>query len=115
MSGSDSATSPPVGALRHRIDHQTAVESPDGVGGVTRTFLTVDRLWGRMETPTAGGSFGEERRFGLATVRVTVRAPNTIASGDRLLAGARRLTVEATSDPDGRGRFTLVHCREEQP
>ena len=103
-----------IGALRHRIDHQTAVETPDELGGVTRTFVTVDRLWGGIETLTAAGTLLEERRFGLATVRVTVRAPNTISAGDLLVAGPRRLAVEATSDPDGRGRFTLVHCREEQ-
>ncbi|WP_341989965.1 head-tail adaptor protein [Azorhizobium sp. AG788] len=107
-------SAPAIGALRHRIDHQTAVETPDGLGGVTRTFVTVDRLWGSIETAAATGTLGEERRFGLATVRVTVRAPNTIAAGDLLRAGARRLGVEATSDPDGRSRFTLVHCREEQ-
>lgn len=108
-------TAPAIGALRHRIDHQTAVDVPDALGGVTRTFVTVDRLWGSIETVAAAGTLADERRFGLANVRVTVRAPNTIAAGDLLLAGARRLGVEATSDPDGRSRFTLVHCREEQP
>lgn len=108
-------SAPAIGALRHRIDHQTAVEAPDAMGGVARTFITVDRLWGSIETHAASGALMEERRFGLATVRVTVRAPNTIAAGDLLLAGARRLAVEATSDPDGRSRFTWVHCREEQP
>lgn len=103
-----------IGALRHRIDHQAPVETPDGIGGVTTAFVTVDRLWAAVEE-SAAGAFAEERRFGLASVRVTVRAPNSIAAGDVLRLGARRLAVEATSDPDGRGRFTRVHCREEQP
>ncbi|MGU3492742.1 head-tail adaptor protein [Xanthobacteraceae bacterium A53D] len=103
-----------IGALRHRVDHLAPVETPDGIGGVSVQFLTVDRLWAGLEE-SATGAFSEERRFGLATVRVTVRAPNTIASGHVLRLGTRRLAVEATSDPDGRGRFTLVHCREERP
>ncbi|GGF53139.1 hypothetical protein GCM10007301_10760 [Azorhizobium oxalatiphilum] len=104
---------PAIGALRHRVDHLAPVETPDGAGGSTISFVTVDRLWAALEE-SAAGAVSEERRIALAGVRVTVRAPNTIAAGHQLRLGTRQLEVEATSDPDGRGRFTRVHCREER-
>lgn len=103
----------PIGALRHLVTHLAPVSVPDGFGGTTRTFITVDRLWAALEE-SAASAFADERRFGLGTVRVTVRAPNTLKAGDILRLGSRRLAVDATFDPDGRGRFTRAMCREEQ-
>lgn len=103
-----------AGTLRHPFQHQTAVDLPDGVGGLARTWLTVDRLWGRIEPLSDGPSLAEERPIAMLTQRVTVRAPNTLAPGDRLVLGARILLVQSVTDPDGRGRFTRCRCLEEQ-
>ncbi|MEP9352049.1 head-tail adaptor protein [Xanthobacter sp. KR7-65] len=103
-----------IGALRHRLTHQTAVDVPDGAGGVSRTFLAVDVLWGAIETAAMDYGVAEERPRALSEVRVTVRAPNTIAAGDRLVHAGRVFHVESLADADGRGRFHLVRCREEQ-
>lgn len=104
-----------VGGLRHRLAHQTYVDLPDGAGGVSRTFLTVDQLWGRIEPVSENFGIAQERAEARHLLRITVRAPNTLQPGDRLVAGARVFHVEGVSDPDGRGRFSLCRCREEQP
>lgn len=104
-----------VASLRHRLTHQTCVDLPDGAGGIARTFLAVDQLWGALETLSTEFGLGEERPRAAHGVRITVRAPNTIAPGDRLLLGARVFHVEAVTDADGRGRFSRCRCREEQP
>ena len=39
-----------LGQMRHRLVHETPVETPDGQGGVSRAFLAVDALWGAIET-----------------------------------------------------------------
>ncbi|WP_454915807.1 head-tail adaptor protein [Xanthobacter sediminis] len=104
-----------VATLRHRLTHQTYVDLPDGAGGIARSFLAVDQLWGALESVSTEFGIGEERPRAAQVVRITVRAPNTIAPGDRLLLGARVFHVEAVSDPDGRGRFSRCRCREEQP
>ncbi|MFG1423910.1 phage head closure protein [Roseixanthobacter liquoris] len=103
-----------AGDLRHRIVHQTAVSLPDGAGGASTTYLAVDQIWGRIETPPGDPALSAERRMATLIHRITVRAPNTISRGDRLTLGARIFAVEALSDPDGRGRFTRCLCREEQ-
>lgn len=104
-----------VGALRHRLAHQTFVDLPDGAGGVERSFLTVDQLWGAIETSSTEFGLGEERPRATSVVHIIVRAPNTLAPGDRMLLGARVFHVEAVTDVEGRGRFSRCRCREEQP
>jgi head-tail adaptor len=104
-----------IGALRQRLAHQTYVDLPDGAGGIARTFLTVDQLWGRVEMLADDFGVTAERPQAGHRARVTLRAPNTVAPGDRLLLGARIFHVEAVADPDGRGRLARCRCREEQP
>ena len=103
-----------LGTLRHRLVHETPVETPDGQGGVSRAFLAVDALWGAIETRATPGEIAD-RPGAVLTHTVTVRAPATVQPGDRLRHGARRLLVEAVSDPEGRGRWLVCDCREETP
>ncbi|WP_029354116.1 head-tail adaptor protein [Bosea sp. 117] len=104
----------PLGAMRHRLVHETSVEVPDGAGGVRRSFIAVDLLWAAVETVAAPAEIAD-RPGAVLTHRVTVRAPATVAAGDRLRLGARIFLVEAVSDPDMRGRRLLCQCREETP
>lgn len=103
-----------IGALRHRLTHQTPLEVPDGAGGVSRSFISVDVLWGAVEEVSTDYGVGEDRPRAARLLRVTVRAPNTIAAGDRLVLAGRILLVEAVADADGRGRFHRIRCTEEQ-
>lgn len=103
-----------IGSMRHRLVHETSVETPDGLGGVTRSFIAVDALWGAVET-TAAASEIADRPGAVLTHKVTVRAPATVQPGDRLRLGSRRFLVEAVSDPEGRGRRLVCDCREETP
>ncbi|MBS7539381.1 head-tail adaptor protein [Ancylobacter lacus] len=103
-----------IGAFRHRLVHETPVETADGMGGVTRRFVAIDRLWGALET-TAAPAEVADRPVALAQHLVTVRAPASLEPGDQLRLGTRRLTVESVIDPDGRGRLLQCRCREEQP
>lgn len=104
----------PIAALRHRLVHETPMETPDGQGGVTRSFLAVDVLWGAIETSASPTEIAD-RPGAVLVHRVTIRAPATVQPGDRLRLGARRFTVEAVSDPEGRGRRLVCDCREETP
>ena len=103
-----------IGGLRHRLVHETPVDLPDGMGGMTRSFLAVDALWGAIET-SAGPSEFADRPGAVLTHRVTVRAPAIVEPGDRLRLGARLFLVETVSDPEGRGRRLMCQCREETP
>ncbi len=114
MSAPGVGTGVGVGALRHRLVHETPVETADGMGGVTRAFLAVDALWGAIETSAAPAEIAD-RPGAVLSHRVSLRAPATVQPGDRLRLGARRFLVEAVSDPEGRGRRLVCDCREETP
>lgn len=103
-----------IGSMRHRLVHETPVEIPDGLGGVTRSFIAVDVLWGGVETTAAPAEIADRAGAVLAH-SITVRAPATVQPGDRLRLGVRRFLVEAVSDPEGRGRRLVCDCREEMP
>ncbi|MDQ0509745.1 head-tail adaptor protein [Ancylobacter amanitiformis] len=103
-----------IAALRHRLVLETPVEVPDGAGGVTRSFLAVDALWGAIETSAAPGEIAD-RPGAVLTHTVTLRAPATVQPGDRLRFGAHHFLVDAVSDPEGRGRRLVCDCREETP
>lgn len=104
-----------LGTLRHRLKHETVVDVPDGAGGVVRHFVMVASIWGRVETVSTDFAIAEERAQAGHLMRITVRAPTSIAPGDRLLLGSRIFHVQAVSDADGWGRFARCRCREEQP
>ncbi len=103
----------PIGALRHLVTHLAPVSVPDGFGGASVTFVAVDRLWAAVEE-SAAGAFADERRFGLAGVRVTVRAPTTRSS--RRHPASRHPPPRGGGDlRSGRTRpYTRAMCREEQ-
>ncbi|MBB3769805.1 head-tail adaptor [Angulomicrobium tetraedrale] len=103
-----------IGQMRHRLVHETPVEMPDGAGGVTRSFLAVDALWGAIETSASPTEIAD-RPGAVLTHTVTLRAPATVQPGDRLRLGARHFLVDAVSDPEGRGRRLVCDCREEAP
>lgn len=103
-----------IGALRHRLAHHTPVDLSDGAGGITRTFVVVDLLWGAIESVSADFGLAEDRPRASGLFRITVRAPNTVSTGDRLVHAGRIFHVEQVSDPDGRGRLSRIRCREEQ-
>ncbi|QIB35094.1 head-tail adaptor protein [Ancylobacter pratisalsi] len=103
-----------ISELRHRFIHQVPVETPDGMGGVSRNFLAVDSLWGAVETSASAAEIAD-RPGAVLTHQVNVRAPATVQPGDRLLLGARCFLVETVHDRDGRGRRLVCGCREETP
>lgn len=103
-----------IGSLRHRFIHETPIEVPDGMGGVRRTFIRVDELWGAIATRAVVEEIADRPGAVLAH-SVTLRAPATIKPGDRLKLGARCLLVEAVRDREGRGRYLECSCREETP
>ncbi len=86
------------------------IESPDGFGGVIRTYAAGPELWGALRTlgkarPAAGG----------ATHQVTLRWREGVDERFRLTLGLRRFRVRAADDPDGRQRDLVCLVEEMAP
>ncbi len=96
-----------VGALRRRLVLEAAVATPDGVGGVTRTYQTVAALWAQVEWLSGGEHWRRGRPEQAATHRVTMRWREGVDAGQRLRDGERLFDIRAVADPDG-GRRRLV-------
>lgn len=103
----------PIGALDRRIRIEAPVRTDDGAGGATVTWQTVARAWARVEAVSASGRDRAGRLDGIATLRVTIRARNGVASGQRIVLDARLLSIRATR-PQGRGdRYLVLEAEEE--
>lgn len=103
----------PIGALDRRIRIEAPVRTGDGAGGATVAWATVATVWAQVAALSAAERDRAGRLDGVATHRVTIRARDGVASGQRIVLGGRVLAVRATR-PAGRGdRFMVIEAEEE--
>lgn len=102
----------PIGARRRRFVLELPLESPDGFGGVIRSYAAGPELWGAIEMIS-----GEERVRGgrpeqAVTHRITLRYRAGVTAAMRLTRGLRRFDIRAAGDPDGCGRDLVCLVEE---
>jgi SPP1 family predicted phage head-tail adaptor len=93
---------PPLGAMRHRVRLDRAVETPDLAGGVVRAWLPVATLWAAVEPVERRADLHGDAPSSVATHRVTLRWRSDVAAGQRIAYGVRRFTILTAADPDER-------------
>lgn len=103
---------PSIGARARRFVLETPVETPDGFGGVVRTFAPGPQLWGAIEMVSGAERVRAGRGEQAVTHRVTLRYRVGVTAAMRLTRGLRRFDIRAAIDPDGRRR-SLVCLVEE--
>lgn len=103
---------PSVGARGRRFVLEVALESPDGFGGVIRTYQPGPQLWGAIALVGQTARDRAGRPESVATHRVTLGYRDGIRGGMRLALGPRRFDIKVATDPDGR-RIDLVCLVEE--
>jgi SPP1 family predicted phage head-tail adaptor len=100
------------GALRHRLTLEAPVETPDGAGGVTRTYTTVATLWAALVPVAAAGDVQADALAATVTHRILMRARSDLTTRHRLRQGTRVFRIVALRDADGSGRFVEVQAQE---
>lgn len=104
-----------VGARRRLFVLDVPLETPDGFGGVVRTFQPGPQVWGAIEAL----DLAERERAGRAeeavTHRVRLRHRADVDGRMRLTLGARRFAIRAATDPDGMRRETVCLVEEIKP
>ena len=106
---------PSLGAMRHRLTIESPVDTPDGFGGLIRSFVARANISAAMEQvkmDQRAVSFGETVEI---THLVHLRASANVAAGWRLRKGARRFEIMAVLPDDRASGFILCHCRELAP
>lgn len=102
----------PIGARGRRFVVEVPLETPDGFGGVIRTYAAGPQCWGAMELLSGDERERADRLEQAATHRVTFRHRDGITAAMRLTLGPRRFAVRSAADPDG-SRTQLVCLVEE--
>jgi SPP1 family predicted phage head-tail adaptor len=101
-----------AGQLTARLDLESAVETPDGQGGVTRSHTVAASLWARIEpvADTVAETGGVERQT--ITHRIWIRWSSVVQPGMRFRKGARLFVIRTLHDPDETGRFLVCRVTE---
>ena len=100
------------GQMSARLNLEVPVETPDGQGGVTATFVETASAWALIEP--VSGAIEEEAsgRIFRRTHRIWLRFRTDVAAGMRLRKGARIFWIGGTEDPDDSKRYLICHCQE---
>jgi SPP1 family predicted phage head-tail adaptor len=100
------------GRLNRRLVLEEPVETPDGAGGVTRTYAAVTTLWAEIVPLSARGDVVAASLGAALTHRILVRAGREITTRHRLHQGARIFRIVTVREQDGSGRFLEIHAEE---
>ena len=103
------------GALAARLVLERPEETPDGQGGVERSFAALATVWGRIEPVSARAAEVAGTLPVTVTHRIWLRHRADLAGGMRFRKGARIFTVLAFRDPDETGRYIVCGCEEAKP
>lgn len=102
-----------AGQLTARLDLETAVETPDGQGGVTHSHVVTATPWARIEPVAAEiEELGHVERQAI-THRVWIRYSDAVGPGMRFRKGARVFTIRTIHDPDETGRYLVARVTEQ--
>lgn len=100
------------GELRARLVLEQPVDTPDGAGGVTRSYATVATLWAAVTPMSARGDVVAAGLAATVTHRITIRARGDVTTRHRLRDGTRIFRIASLRDQDDRGRFIEIHAEE---
>jgi SPP1 family predicted phage head-tail adaptor len=100
------------GQLTARLDLESAIETPDGQGGVTLSHAAESSLWARIEPLSAAreelGHVGRQ----VVTHRIWVRHSDAVDTRKRFRKGTRIFEIVTVQDPDESGRYLVCQARE---
>jgi SPP1 family predicted phage head-tail adaptor len=100
------------GQLRHRLVLEEPVETPDGAGGVSRSYQTVTTVWASLTPTAARGAVVAESLGANITHRIVLRGGPDVTTRHRFREGGRIFRILASRDLDGTGRFLEIQAEE---
>lgn len=102
-----------IGRMRRLLSLRKEVRAPDGAGGAATTWTEAARVFGEVEGLAGDDGSEAMRAAGRTRYRVTLRYRAGVGAGQRLVEGARVLTIRVAFDPDGTRRRLVCLCEEE--
>lgn len=104
---------PDIGAMRHRVTLEAAVDTPGAGGVAARSWITLGQVWAQITPGNAGIRFKEARLTmeGIFTIRMRYR--DGLRAAGRIVRDGRVFSVEGVRDVDEARRVLEFICREE--
>lgn len=90
------------GRLERRLVLEAPVETSDGAGGVTRSYVAAASVWAEVTPLSSRGDLVAGARGASVTHRILLRAGPEITTRHRLRDGARVFTIVSIRDADAR-------------
>ncbi len=90
------------GALNRRLTLEAPVETPDGAGGVTRSYAAVATLWAQIEPVAARPAVVADARGANITHRIALRFNADITLRHRFRDGTRVFQIVTLRDKNKR-------------
>jgi len=101
----------PPGDLDRRLVLEAPVETADGAGGVTRSYLPGMTLWASVEPVSARGTVVADAPGATITHRIIVRRSSGITTRHRFVEGTTIYRIIAIRD-DATRRFLVIGAEE---
>lgn len=101
-----------IGARSRAFVLEMPNETPDGFGGVIRTYQPGPLMWGAMEMVSGTERNRAGRAEQAVTYRITLPYREGVSGAMRLTLGPRRFAIRTAADPDG-SRDRLICLVEE--
>lgn len=103
---------PRTGALRHRIDIETADRTDNGSGGAVESWQPVSKIWAAIDAQTGGERVRSEGVAGQVSHQIHLRYRGDLTPAHRFRFGSRIFDILAVFDVDERRRFLRCLCQE---
>ncbi len=100
------------GELNRRLVLEAPAITPDGAGGVIRTYQTLTTVWAALAPISARDAVVADGLGTTVTHRITIRGGPEVTTRHRFRLGARIFQVVALRDQDGSGRFLDIEVTE---
>ncbi|HRD77081.1 MAG TPA: phage head closure protein, partial [Hyphomicrobiaceae bacterium] len=90
--------------LRHRLDIQAPVRTPDGGGGATETWSSTATVWAAIRPTGAGEPIVADAHRGEVSHEIWIRFRNDVLPGMRFAQGSRVFEIVGVIDVGERHR-----------
>jgi SPP1 family predicted phage head-tail adaptor len=102
-----------IGDLNRRLLLQAPVDTPDGAGGVIRSYATVTALWAQVVPLAARATIAADRLGAALRTTIVIRARGDITTRHQLIDGTHVYRVIAVR-PDADRRFLEIEAEERE-
>lgn len=99
------------GRLNQRLVLDMPLETPDGTGGVVRTYAGGPLLWASVTPLAARGSVVADSAGASVTHRIIVRSGPQVTTRHRLRKGVRIFRIASVRE-DENGRLLVIEAQE---